>query len=668
MRQKTAETNFTEGKIVGPLLKFAVPVMFALLLQAMYGAVDMLVVGRFAESVDVSAVATGSQILHTLTVLITGLAMGITIVLGQQIGRGEGKKGGETIGSGIVFFLIVGGILTVLMVLLAEPFSGLMNAPEEAFSRTVSYVRICGAGSIVITAYNLIGSIFRGIGDSKTPLIAVSIACTVNVAGDLLFVAVFRMGAAGAAAATVIAQGVSVVLSLWIIRRRELPFSFSRSDIRFQPKIVRTIFRLGAPVALQDTLVGLSFMIILGIINSLGLTASAGVGVAVKISNFIMLVPSAFMQSMSAFVAQNVGAGKYRRARTTLWSGIAVSFLFGLIMFCLSWFQGTALAGIFTSDPDVVLAAAQYLKAYAIDCLLTAFSFCFVGYFNGFGMTRFVMIQGLAGAFLLRAPLSLYFSGIQPLSLFRIGLAIPIATAIQIGMFFVFMFWMEKKRNKEIANPAESRRFTASMVCNLAVLVSGIIGICIAFAGKGPEIFTKYTNDSSLLAAAVSAVYVVCGIRMLKRGGETVGAAVYCLRFMAVLALMVTLLVVIGGACTGFGIERGFYRAFISGSSLPLHLINPLVSLVSFLFFEEPVRFRARHCFFACIPVFAYAAVSTTLNLLGIWHGPYPFLYVYEQPAAFSVLWAVLINGGAVVLAFLLRYWKSRSFRKIIKN
>ena len=436
------EMNFTTGRIVGPLLRFAFPVMFALFLQSMYGAVDLLVVGRFAESADVSAVATGSQILMTLNTLIIGMAMGITIELGQQIGRGEAEKGGQTIGSGIVLFLIFGAMLSVVMVACAGMFSTALNAPKEAFTQTVSYVRICGAGCIVITAYNLIGSIFRGIGDSKTPLIAVAIACAVNIVGDLLLVAVLGMGAAGAAIATVLAQAVSVVLSLLIIRKRRLPFEMKKENIRFQKPIVQRIVRLGAPIALQDVLVGFSFLIILSIINSIGLVASAGVGVAEKVCMFIMLVPSAFMQSMSAFVAQNVGAGKHRRALLSLRYGILVSLLFGVVMFYLAWFHGETLAGIFSKDGDVVLAAAEYLKAYGLDTLLTSFAFCFIGFFNGYGLTRFVMVQGLVGAFALRAPLSLLVSGIEPVSLFRIGLAIPISTAVQILLCFGCLKWL----------------------------------------------------------------------------------------------------------------------------------------------------------------------------------------------------------------------------------
>jgi putative MATE family efflux protein len=436
--------NFTEGKITGPLIRFAVPVLLALFLQAMYGAADLLIVGQFGTSADVSGVSTGSQILMTLTNLISSFAMGTTILLGQQIGEGKTEKGGETIGASICLYFFIGIAVTLLTVFGAPALASLMNAPAEARQQTISYIRICGGGTLVIIAYNLIGSIFRGIGDSRTPLITVAIACAANVFGDLLLVAVFHMGTAGAAAATVAAQALSVVISFGIIRKQTLPFAFRRKQIRPVRDLFRRITALGLPIALQDFLVGISFLVILAIVNALGLVASAGVGVAEKVCAFIMLLPSAFMQAMSAFVAQNAGAGKYDRALRALRSAIVLSLTMGILMFYLAFFHGPLLAGIFSRDPQVIAAAADYLKAYAIDCLLTAFLFCFIGFYNGVGMTKFVMIQGILGAFCIRVPVSWLMSRQVPPSLFHIGLATPCSTSVQIVLCLIAMAWTRK--------------------------------------------------------------------------------------------------------------------------------------------------------------------------------------------------------------------------------
>ncbi len=437
--------DFTQGKILSPLIRFMVPVFLAMFLQSMYGAVDLLIVGKFAQSVDVSAVSTGSQIMMTLTNLVTSFAMGTTILLGQRIGEGRGDEGGKVIGSSICMFAVIAGVLTMIIPLLCRPISSVMNAPAEAFDETASYIRICGFGSLFIISYNLIGSIFRGIGDSKTPLMTVLIACISNIAGDLLLVAVFHMGTAGAAVATVLAQAISVIVSLLILRRRKLPFRLGRKDLCLNGEIIRKVTFLGVPIALQDLLVGISFLVLLAIVNGLGLVASAGIGVAEKVCAFIMLIPAAFMQAMSAFVAQNIGAGQYGRAKKALAYAIGVSTLLAVVMFVITFWRGDLLSGIFANDPDVIFASADYLKAYAIDCLLTCFLFCFIGFFNGLGMTRFVMIQGIIGAFLVRIPVAFLMSRQIPVSMFHIGLATPCSTILQVVLCLI---WFRKANRK----------------------------------------------------------------------------------------------------------------------------------------------------------------------------------------------------------------------------
>ncbi len=440
--------DFTAGKILTPLLRFMIPVFFAMLLQSMYGAVDLMIVGRFGLPTDVSAVSTGSQIMMTVTNLVASFAMGTTILLGQKIGEGKRDEGGEIIGSGICLFAAVAVVLTAAVPLLRRQLAALMNAPEEAFDRTCDYIRICGAGFLCIISYNLIGSIFRGLGDSRTPLMTVAIASVCNIAGDLLLVGRFRMGTAGAAWATVFAQAVSVVISLAILRRRRLPFTLRREHLRFSGPIIARMTRLGLPIALQDLLVGISFLVLLAIVNALGVTASAGIGVAEKVCGFIMLIPSAFMQAMAAFVAQNAGAGKYRRARRALLCAVGVSAALAVVMFAVTFWRGDLLSAVFTGDAEVIAASADYLKAYAIDCLLTCFLFCFIGYFNGLGMTRFVMIQGIVGAFLIRIPVAFVMSREAVVSMFHIGLATPCSTVVQV-ILCLLCFISCRKRQEE---------------------------------------------------------------------------------------------------------------------------------------------------------------------------------------------------------------------------
>lgn len=442
--------NFTSGGVLSSLIKFAIPVFVAMILQSLYGAVDLLVVGQFAQTIDVSGVATGSLLMQTVTMIITGLSMGVTVYVGQKIGKKETEEAGKAIGSGIVLFLLIGALLSVLLVVFTKQLANLLHAPSEAFAETCEYIMVCGSGTIFIGLYNLLGAIFRGIGDSKTPLFTVFVACVINIVGDLLFVAVFGMGAKGAALATVIAQAVSVIVSVAIIIKKPLPFVFKKEYIRFNGEMIFNELKLGTPIALQEFLVGVSFMVIQTVVNSIDVTASAGVGVAEKVCAFIMLVPSAFSQSMSAFVAQNIGAGYKDRAFKALKCGIATSLCIAVFIGSFTFFKGDILASIFTKDAQVIEQAFLYLKSYAIDTLFTSILFCSIGYFNGCGKTFFVMVQGIVGAFCVRVPVVLLMSNLPDSTLFHIGLATPASSIVQIVLCILFMLYTVHSDKRKI--------------------------------------------------------------------------------------------------------------------------------------------------------------------------------------------------------------------------
>ncbi len=310
--------DLTDGSIAKGLVRFAIPILFALFLQSLYGGVDLLVVGRFSETADVSGVSTGSLLMQTVTMIITGLAMGVTICVAQCIGRKATKEAGKAVGVSLIVFFVVAVILSVALGCFSSTFTKLLNAPAEAVAQTNMYIKICGFGSLFIVAYNVLGAIFRGIGDSKTPLLTVCIACVLNIIGDLVFVAVLKMGAAGAALATVLSQGISVIVSLIIITKKELPFEFKREYITFNKSIALKELKLGVPVALQEFLVGISFVVIQTVANGFDVVSSAGVGVSNKLCAFIMLVPSAYMQAIATFVAQNIAANKPDRVKKAM--------------------------------------------------------------------------------------------------------------------------------------------------------------------------------------------------------------------------------------------------------------------------------------------------------------------------------------------------------------
>lgn len=442
------KADFTQGSILKKLVFFMLPVLGALILQAAYGAVDLLVVGRFGSTSGLSAVSTGSQVLNLVTFVVIQFAMGITVLIARYLGEKRPEQIGSVIGGAVLVFTCISIGLFILMVCFARPISILMQAPTEAVDLTADYVRICGSGIFFIVAYNLMSAIFRGLGDSKSPLLFVLVACIVNVIGDLFFVAVLHKDAAGAAVATVMAQALSVVFAVILLLKKELPFVIKKSNFRFNLQC-KKFLKIGLPLALQECLTQLSFLALCAFINRLGLEASSGYGVACKIVNFAMLIPSALMQSMASFVSQNVGAGKTKRAKKSMFTGIGVGLTVGFFVFLLVLFKGDMLAGFFSTDAGVVQKGYDYLKGFALETIVTAVLFSMVGYFNGNNKTLWVMAQGLIQTLLVRLPLA-YFMSIQPnASLTKIGLAAPISTIVGIILNIGFFLYLERANRKK---------------------------------------------------------------------------------------------------------------------------------------------------------------------------------------------------------------------------
>lgn len=441
-------SDFTTGNIPVKLVKFMVPIFGALVLQAMYGAVDLLVVGWFGTTAGISAVSTGSNIINLVVFTITALTMGITVLISRYLGEKKEERIGRVLGGVICFFLVLAVVLMIMLLVFAGQLAVLMQAPKEAVELTSLYVKICGGGIVFVVGYNVISSVFRGLGNSRLPLVFVAIACVTNVIGDLVLIAGFGLNVAGAAIATIFAQAVSVVLSLVIIRKQKLPFTMKKEDICWNPEI-KNFLRLGAPLALQEFLTNISFLALCAFINRLGLEASSGYGVANKIVSFVMLVPSSLMQSMASFVGQNVGAGKEKRARHAMFCGMAIGAGVGIFIGTFAFFKGDLLAALFTKDQAVIAQAAAYLKGFAPEAIVTSVLFSFMGYYNGHEKTVFVMLQGLAQTFLVRLPFS-YFMSIQPgATLTMIGWAAPAATIFGIVINFVYYQWFQRRNETD---------------------------------------------------------------------------------------------------------------------------------------------------------------------------------------------------------------------------
>ncbi|MCC8168377.1 MAG: MATE family efflux transporter [Clostridiales bacterium] len=454
---KEQSVDFTTGSIFQKLLKFMLPILGAQILVTMYGAVDIIVVGWFGSEAGISAVSTGSSLINMVVLILNALAMGVTILMSRYIGEKKQKRLDDVIGGAVFVFAVIAVVMAVLLIVAAPFLAKIMQAPEAAFDLTVLYIRICGGGIFFIIGYNLVSSIFRGLGNSRLPLIFVGIACAVNVFADLLFVAVFKWDVAGAALATVMAQGISLVMSIVVCSKMELPFNLSVGNIRPNEEI-RTMLFLGFPIAFQEFLTQISFMCLLSFVNAMGsteairLASSSGYGIANKLVGVVMLVPGSLMQSMSSVVAQNVGAGQEGRARKAMGYGMLIGAVIGIFIAAAAFFDGNQLARIFSSDAVYQAKAAEYLRGFAPEAIVTSVLFSFIGYFNGHNQTYWVLVQGILQSFLVRLPMAYFMSVLFPDSLVYIGLSAPTATVFGILLNVgYFIFYAHKQKRKPYA-------------------------------------------------------------------------------------------------------------------------------------------------------------------------------------------------------------------------
>ena len=414
-----SQLSLTEGNVRRALSRFAIPFLGASLLQFLYGAVDLIVVGQFADQAGIAAVSTGSQVMQAVTNFIIGLSTGGTVLVGQYLGARRGEDVNRAIGTLFSLFALIA--------------VALMQVPAAAVAPARQYLFICACGLVFITGYNMVSGVLRGLGDSKRPMYFVLVACIINIVGDLLLVGVFGLGAAGAALATVAAQGVSLALALAVLRRRDFPFDFKRRSFRIQGDKAARILRLGLPVAVQNVLVTLSFLIITAIVNHMDVLAqSAAVGLVERITGFIMLFPIAFQSAISAMTAQNMGAGRPDRARQGLKYGILFCLAADIAMFVLVQLVPGLAMRLFTPDAEVIYHGVLYLRTYSIDCILVTFVFTLNGFYSGCGRTGFTLFNSLASTFLVRVPAVFFISLLPGVTLLHIGVAAPAASAIQV--------------------------------------------------------------------------------------------------------------------------------------------------------------------------------------------------------------------------------------------
>lgn len=449
------ERNLTEGNIFKQLIFFSLPYLLSFFLQTLYGMADLFIIGQFEGVASSTAVSIGSQVMHFATVIIVGLAMGSTVVIAQAVGAKNKEKLSATIGNSVILFIGFSLLVAVVMLLLSNQIVSVMSTPQEAVAGTRQYLTICFLGIPFITAYNVISSIFRGMGDSKSPMYFIAIACVANILLDLLFMGVFHLGPAGAALGTTISQAISVAVSLTVIIRRKM-IALSRSDLRPQKAVLGQILKIGVPIAVQDGLIQVGFLIITVIANLRGLNDAAAVGIVEKLISIMFLIPSSMSSAVSALAAQNLGAGKLDRARKTLWYAIAVTVGCGTIISIASQFGAEHLVSLFTDTAVeegtiVVMMGGQYLRGYVIDCIFAGIHFCFSGYFTSLGKSGIPFAHNIASLLLVRVPGVYLASKLFASTLFPMGLATVLGSVLSDLICIGAYLYLRNKNIKTLA-------------------------------------------------------------------------------------------------------------------------------------------------------------------------------------------------------------------------
>lgn len=445
---KSGKNDLTQGSVGKSLVLFALPYLLSSFMQTFYGMADLFVVGLYNGSKTTTAVSVGSQVMHMLTVIIIGFAMGTTVRVGQAVGAKNEKSFADTVGTSTVFFSAFAVVVTAVLLLCTGPVVKVMLTPGEAVAETKTYLAICFAGIPFITAYNVIGGIFRGAGDSRRPMYFVAAACVTNIILDFVFIGACGLGAAGAALGTVCGQAVGVAVSLLAIRRRGLGFRVGRKNFRADREVVSGILKVGTPIALQDGLIQVAFIVITVIANSRGLTVSAAVGIVEKLIGFMFLVPSAFLSAISTVTAQNMGAGKPERARKALYYSLSITVGWGLFCALYNQFLPHTLVGIFTRDQAVLAAGCEYLRSYAFDCVFAAVHFCFSGYFCGDQKSMVSFIHNITAIILVRIPGAWLASRVFPDTLYPMGWAAPLGSLLSAFICVGFYRYFRKKENQ----------------------------------------------------------------------------------------------------------------------------------------------------------------------------------------------------------------------------
>ena len=437
--------DLTKGSITGNIMSFSLPYMLAYFLQILYGLADLFVIGQYCGVDDTTAVSNGAQVMYMVTVVLIGLAMGTTVLTAHSIGAKDQPRARLVVGNTVSMFAILALVLMAVLLLLRGWIVGVMDTPHEAVAGMVHYLTVCFIGIPFIIAYNIIASIFRGLGDSRSPMYFVAVACVCNIILDYVFIGGLGLGAMGAALGTTLSQMASVLFALSSIRRHKGVLDISRDDLRLRKDVVRNILKIGLPIAMQDGFIQISFLAITVIANGRGLVDAAAVGIVEKFIGLVFIVPSAMLSTVSAVSAQCIGAGKSQRAVSTMRTAMLITTVYGVTCAIVLQFVPQLAVGIFTDNADVLSQGSDYLRGYVWDCVFAGIHFCFSGFFTACGYSIISFLHNSVSIITARIPLAWLSSRLYPDTLYPMGLSTCAGSVVSCLICLCAFFWMRRK-------------------------------------------------------------------------------------------------------------------------------------------------------------------------------------------------------------------------------
>lgn len=426
-------------------MAFSLPYMLAYFLQILYGLADLYVIGQYCDVDSTTAVSNGAQVMHMITVMLIGLAMGTTVLTALAVGAKDTTRARAVVGNTITMFAVIAIVLMVVLLSLSGWIVSVMDTPAEAVIGMKHYLTVCFIGIPFIIAYNIIASIFRGLGDSRSPMYFVAVACVVNIALDYIFIGFFGLGAMGAALGTTLSQMASVLFAICAIRRQHGVLDVSRSDLRPRKDVIKQILKIGMPISMQDGFIQISFLAITVIANQRGLIDAAAVGIVEKFIGLVFIVPSAMLSTVSAVSAQNIGAGDMERAKRTMFTAMMITTAYGVVCSVVLQFIPQLAVGIFTDNPQVLAQGSEYLRGYVWDCIFAGLHFCFSGFFTACGLSIISFVHNSISIVCARIPLAWLSSYLYPDTLYPMGLSTCTGSVLSCLICIIAYWWIRKK-------------------------------------------------------------------------------------------------------------------------------------------------------------------------------------------------------------------------------